>query len=118
MGDTGGGIPQENLDNIFNPFFTTKQDGTGLGLAITHKIITQHGGELKSSISPGVGATFVDPLSPVDRGMKQWRHQDYRTGTVLRTPGKAPPCRNQACIRISNKLAPSHPHTSDWIFPG
>jgi len=57
--DTGGGIPQEDLENIFNPFFTTKHDGTGLGLAITHKIITRYGGEIEVVNHPGAGATFV-----------------------------------------------------------
>ena len=56
--DTGGGIRLEILDNIFNPFFTTKHDGTGLGLAIAHKIITQHRGEIEVVNHPGVGATF------------------------------------------------------------
>jgi two-component system sensor histidine kinase HydH len=59
VGDTGGGIPQENLENIFNPFFTTKMDGTGLGLAITHKIITRYGGDVEVINRPGVGATFL-----------------------------------------------------------
>jgi signal transduction histidine kinase len=57
--DTGGGIQLEILDNIFNPFFTTKQDGTGLGLAIAHKIISQHRGEIEVINHPGVGATFL-----------------------------------------------------------
>ena len=57
--DTGGGIRLEILDNIFNPFFTTKHDGTGLGLAIAHKIITQHRGEIEVINHPGVGATFL-----------------------------------------------------------
>jgi len=59
VSDTGGGIPLEVLDNIFNPFFTTKQDGTGLGLAIAHKIVTQHRGEIEVVNHPGVGATFL-----------------------------------------------------------
>jgi two-component system sensor histidine kinase HydH len=57
--DSGGGIRLEIMDNIFNPFFTTKQDGTGLGLAIAHKIITQHRGEIEVINHPGVGATFL-----------------------------------------------------------
>jgi two-component system sensor histidine kinase HydH len=57
--DTGGGIDQESLDNIFNPFFTTKQSGTGLGLAITHKIIRQYGGAIEVINHPGIGATFL-----------------------------------------------------------
>ncbi|MCJ7492665.1 MAG: GAF domain-containing protein, partial [Deltaproteobacteria bacterium] len=59
VSDTGGGIPLEVLDNIFNPFFTTKQDGTGLGLAIAHKIVTQHRGEIEVVNHPGVGVTFL-----------------------------------------------------------
>ena len=59
VSDTGGGIPLEILDNIFNPFFSTKQEGTGLGLAIAHKIITQHQGEIEIVNHPGVGATFL-----------------------------------------------------------
>jgi signal transduction histidine kinase len=64
--DTGGGMPQEDLENIFNPFFTTKQDGTGLGLAITHKIVTRYGGEIEVINRPGVGASFLIrfPLPP------------------------------------------------------
>lgn len=57
--DTGGGIDRESLDNIFNPFFTTKQSGTGLGLAITHKIIRQYAGDIEVINRPGVGATFL-----------------------------------------------------------
>ncbi|MGA2192162.1 MAG: GAF domain-containing protein, partial [Nitrospirota bacterium] len=45
--DAGGGIPAELLENIFNPFFTTKVTGTGLGLAITNKIVKNHGGEME-----------------------------------------------------------------------
>ncbi len=66
VADNGGGIPADVLDNIFNPFFTTKQDGTGLGLAIAHKIVTQHRGEIEVINHPGSGATFLIrfPLSP------------------------------------------------------
>lgn len=60
--DTGGGIPLEILDNIFNPFFTTKQEGTGLGLAIAHKIVTQHKGKIEVINHPGLGATFLVQL--------------------------------------------------------
>lgn len=57
--DTGMGIPAENLPQIFNPFFTTKDNGTGLGLAITHKVITEHGGLLEAGNRPGGGAFFT-----------------------------------------------------------
>ena len=57
--DTGCGIPAEELDRIFNPFFTTKADGTGLGLAITHRIIDNHGGRISVSSQVGEGTEFT-----------------------------------------------------------
>jgi two-component system sensor histidine kinase AtoS len=56
--DTGVGISPENVKNIFNPFFTTKDIGTGLGLAITHKVITEHGGQIEVESHPGEGSLF------------------------------------------------------------
>ena len=53
--DEGPGIPQEHLDRIFQPFFTTKPQGTGLGLAITQQIVKEHGGEIRVESSPGAG---------------------------------------------------------------
>ncbi|MDY0094129.1 MAG: GAF domain-containing protein [Candidatus Vecturithrix sp.] len=57
--DNGGGIAPEIIDNIFNPFFTTKGSGTGLGLAIIRKIIDNHKGNINVRNRPGVGVTFV-----------------------------------------------------------
>ena len=57
--DTGGGIQADILDNIFNPFFTTRFEGTGLGLSIAHKIILKHKGTIHVINDPGVGATFL-----------------------------------------------------------
>jgi len=56
--DTGGGMPPEVLEKIFNPFFTTKEKGTGLGLAVIHKIITDHHGDISVSSSPDQGTTI------------------------------------------------------------
>jgi PAS domain S-box-containing protein len=56
--DTGAGIDPLTLENIFNPFFTTKDKGTGLGLAITHKIVQEHGGTIRVSSTLGGGSTF------------------------------------------------------------
>jgi signal transduction histidine kinase len=58
VSDTGVGIPRENLDKIFNAFFTTKTRGTGLGLAITRSVIQSHGGHIWASANSGGGATF------------------------------------------------------------
>jgi signal transduction histidine kinase len=69
--DTGCGMTQEVLDNIFEPFFTRSRSGkgTGLGLTISHRIVTQHGGELEAaSDGPSHGSTFTVrlPLQPDD----------------------------------------------------
>lgn len=63
--DTGMGMDQATKENIFNPFFTTKDKGTGLGLAMTHKIIEEHGGDIQVSSSPGQGTTFTLKLPAV-----------------------------------------------------
>jgi signal transduction histidine kinase len=60
--DTGGGVSEDILHNVFNPFFTTKTIGTGLGLAITHKIVTLHNGRIGLKNEPGKGATFIIKL--------------------------------------------------------
>ena len=57
--DTGGGINPAVIDNIFNPFFTTKERGTGLGLAISNKIITNHRGHIDVENTVGKGVTFI-----------------------------------------------------------
>jgi signal transduction histidine kinase len=61
IADTGTGIPTENREMIFKPFFTTKQEGkgTGLGLSISSKIVAAHGGTLQVESTPGKGAAFT-----------------------------------------------------------
>jgi signal transduction histidine kinase len=56
--DAGVGLPIENLDKIFNAFFTTKTRGTGLGLPITRSVIQSHGGRIWATSNSGGGATF------------------------------------------------------------
>ena len=67
VADDGSGISPENLDKIFNPFFTTKPvgQGTGLGLAICHGIVASHGGEIRvdSEIGRGTRLSLVLPVS-------------------------------------------------------
>jgi len=63
--DTGGGIPEKNLDNLFSPFFTTKERGTGLGLSISRRIIEEHNGRINVKSELGKGTTFTIKL-PVD----------------------------------------------------
>jgi signal transduction histidine kinase len=56
--DSGVGMPPEQIDLIFEPFYTSKSEGTGLGLAITHTIISEHGGRIDAQSQPGKGSLF------------------------------------------------------------
>jgi two-component system sensor histidine kinase HydH len=62
ISDTGSGIPQDVLPQIFEPLFTTKQTGTGLGLASCKKIIEQHHGTINATSAVGNGTTFTITL--------------------------------------------------------
>lgn len=56
--DSGGGIPPDDLDRIFDGFFSTKSDGIGMGLAICRSIIADHGGTIKAGNLADIGAEF------------------------------------------------------------
>ncbi len=58
VADTGGGIPQELLNRIFEPFYTTKKKGSGLGLMIVQRIVRAHGGRIELESQVGRGTTF------------------------------------------------------------
>jgi signal transduction histidine kinase len=60
--DNGCGIPASQIDRVFNPFFTTKEEGTGLGMAISKKIIEDHDGTIDVMSDYGRGAEFVVTL--------------------------------------------------------
>jgi signal transduction histidine kinase len=62
--DNGGGIPQNVVDKIFQPFFTTKPtgQGTGLGLSLSYDIIKAHGGEIRVETKKGEGSEFIIQL--------------------------------------------------------
>jgi two-component system, sporulation sensor kinase E len=58
VADTGGGIPQEQVARIFEPFYTTKKKGSGLGLMIVQRIVRAHGGRIDLDSQIGRGTTF------------------------------------------------------------
>jgi len=72
IGDTGGGIPPENLSRVFDPFFTTKAGGrsdagAGLGLSFVHRIVEDNGGTIQVESTVGVGTKFLLTF-PADAG--------------------------------------------------
>jgi signal transduction histidine kinase len=58
VADTGGGIPEEQLNRIFEPFYTTKKKGTGLGLMIVQRIVRAHSGHIEVESQVGRGTNF------------------------------------------------------------
>ncbi|MGD0919867.1 MAG: ATP-binding protein [Thermodesulfobacteriota bacterium] len=66
VSDSGPGIPPDQMDKIFNYYYTTKEKGVGLGLPISHRIIEAHGGQLRVGSRVGVG-TAVTVILPIER---------------------------------------------------
>ncbi len=62
VSDTGAGIPPENISQVFEPYFSTKETGTGLGLAIVKKAVDDHRGAITVTSKPGEGTTFTVTL--------------------------------------------------------
>ncbi|MCG3115515.1 MAG: ATP-binding protein [Candidatus Manganitrophus sp. SA1] len=79
VADTGAGISEENLEKLFNPFFTTKDaQGTGLGLMICHHIVDQHRGNIDVQSKLGKGTTMTVQI-PVDPTKHERRKSERRT---------------------------------------
>ena len=60
--DTGEGIPEKELNRLFEPFFSTRSGGTGLGLTIANRIVGEHGGIIRVESTPGKGSSFIVEL--------------------------------------------------------
>ena len=75
--DSGIGIPQGDLEKLFDPFFSTKDGGIGLGLSIAHRIIDQHHGKIEVESTPGKGTLFIISL-PVSTEEQDADHSDRR----------------------------------------
>ncbi|NPV39535.1 Chemotaxis regulator - transmits chemoreceptor signals to flagelllar motor components CheY [Brevinematales bacterium NS] len=69
IADTGCGIASDQIQKIFEPYYTTKDYGTGLGLTITYKIIKEHDGDIQIQSKPGEGTSFTIYL-PIHKGSK------------------------------------------------
>ncbi len=66
--DTGIGLKLDEMDRLFEAFFTTKPQGMGMGLAISRSIIEAHGGRLWAGSNQGAGATFLFSLPAAGNG--------------------------------------------------
>jgi signal transduction histidine kinase/putative methionine-R-sulfoxide reductase with GAF domain len=75
--DSGVGIPGEDIDKLFDPFFSTKEGGIGLGLSIAHRIIDQHHGKIEVESAAGKGTLFTVWL-PISREKEDAHHPDRR----------------------------------------
>jgi len=66
ISDTGAGISSDQIEKIFNYYYTTKEKGVGLGLPIAHRIIEAHGGQLtvESKVGSGTKVTVALPVTP------------------------------------------------------
>ncbi len=60
--DTGTGMLPETLEQIFEPYYSTKETGIGLGLPLTKKIIEEHGGQIEVESEVGIGTSFIVTL--------------------------------------------------------
>ena len=69
IGDSGTGIPFEDREKIFDPFYTTKNDGSGIGLSICHRIISDHHGTIDVSESEYGGTEMIIHI-PVNKNSK------------------------------------------------
>ncbi|MBI1728558.1 MAG: PAS domain S-box protein [Candidatus Rokubacteria bacterium] len=66
ISDTGQGIAESDMPQIFEPFFSTKADGSGIGLALVYRVVQDHGGQIEVRSQPGAGTSFMLILPSAD----------------------------------------------------
>jgi len=71
IGDSGAGIPPDQLVHLFEPYRTTKEHGTGLGLMISQRIVRDHGGTIDVESEAGKGTTFTVRLPRIEKRVRQ-----------------------------------------------
>ncbi|NQY92177.1 MAG: ATP-binding protein, partial [Deltaproteobacteria bacterium] len=82
ISDDGCGMSEEQVEQAFEPFFTTRSEGTGLGLAIARQLVLNHGGAVAVDSTPGKGTTFTITL-PVDSpALEQAADNFYAEGLI------------------------------------
>jgi len=76
IADTGPGIPKQDLQRVFDPFYTTKPRGTGLGLSVVHSIMREHGGDIsiESEVGRGTAVQISLPIKGGDHGTHTHPH--------------------------------------------
>lgn len=84
--DSGPGIPQEDLPDIFTPFFSTKEEGTGLGLPIAKGILEEHGGDIEVASSPATGTCFTLTLPIARHGSVAFGRHEKRRRPDIASP--------------------------------
>jgi C4-dicarboxylate-specific signal transduction histidine kinase len=109
--DDGPGIPKENLNRVFDAFFTTKEagKGTGLGLSICHNIISEHGGKLYAKEGSTKGATFIIELPLVSPQTRSVRNPEgvNTKGTSIHVDGDQPVMATSSTGILSSDGSPT-----------
>nr|MDA8166013.1 ATP-binding protein [Desulfobacteraceae bacterium] len=115
--DHGLGIPEKNLDKIFDPYSTTKESGSGLGLSIVYSIVKRHGGSITVDSTPGKGSTFIIFLPATDR--KQTERPAEVEGARPSQPGRILVMDDEAAVStIAARMLQRLGHQAETVQDG
>lgn len=115
VSDTGRGIPPENLQVIFDPYFTTKEvgEGTGLGLAVVHGIVRDYGGYIEVASVVGEGTTFTILLPAYIGAEKEPTEEDHTVEAVGRGESILVVDDEPALLKVFQRLFKKHGYKVD-----